>query len=142
MRAVTKYLQYLVIVLAVIIAVLYVMNVNQPYYQDMNTSVLMVILAAVFAATLPLVLKSNDRMIQILSDVSRIIAPTLIIFAGIKFLSMRVESFGYIFASNLEAGNDAAMTAAVQAVWLLVLFVITWIISVIVSFFKINLSRY
>ena len=63
-----------------------------------------------------------------------VVGAALIILAGATFIGMRVESFGYIYGSNLELGNDAAFTAGNQAIWTIVIFVVTWIISVISAF--------
>lgn len=138
MKSVTKVINYLVVALIAVTAIMYYLNVNQPYYKDMNTSLLMMLIMAIILAILPLCLKNESKVMVIVSDICRIAAPILVIYTGVKFLAMRVESFGYIFASNLEAGNEAAMTAAIQAVWLLGLFVLTWILSLIASFFKGN----
>ncbi|WP_089984748.1 hypothetical protein [Clostridium sp. C105KSO13] len=66
------------------------------------------------------------------------VAAVLIIVSAVTFIGMRVESFGYIFGSNLEMGNKAAFSAGRQAIVGIVLFMITWIISVIASFMPVG----
>jgi hypothetical protein len=62
----------------------------------------------------------------------------LIIYAGATFISMRVESFGYIYGSNLELGNQLTFDAGGQAIALIVVFVVTWIISLVASFLEVG----
>lgn len=138
MKKGAKIFNIIVVALIAITSLMYYLNVNQPYYKDMNSTLLFLLIGALILALVPLVLKTDSKIGQLLTDVCRVAAPVLIIYTGIKFLAMRVESFGYIFASNLEAGNDAAMTAAMQAVWVLGLFLVTWLVSLIASFTKLN----
>lgn len=138
MKTLGKYLNYIVIALIVVLSIMYVMNVNQPYYKDMNASLIMLLCISLVLAVVPLFLKNHSKLMILLSDICQVAVPVIVIYTAVRFLAMRIESFGYIFASNLEAGNEAATAAGTQAVWLLVLFVITWILSVIVSFFKLK----
>lgn len=135
------FLAYIVVaIMAIISLVVYVMNVNMPYYKDMNTTILMMMVGALIALVgvimLPLVAKG--KVIDIFVDVLRVAATVLIIASGTKFIGMRIESFGYIFGSNLELGNEAAFSAGSQAIVGIVLFIVTWILAVITSFFKIG----
>ena len=125
-----------VAVLAIVCLGLYIANVNQPYYRDMNQSVVYVMIGALvcIAAALVLPAVSDNCVLKIVADIARVGAAALIILAGATFIGMRVESFGYIYGSNLELGNDAAFTAGNQAIWTIVIFVVTWIISVISAF--------
>ena len=125
-----------VAVLAIVCLGLYIANVNQPYYQDMNQNVVFVMVGALvcIAAALVLPAVSDNCVLKVVADVARVAGAALIILAGATFIGMRVESFGYIYGSNLELGNDAAFTAGNQAIWTIVLFVVTWIISVISAF--------
>lgn len=66
------------------------------------------------------------------------VAAVLIIVSAVTFIGMRVESFGYIFGSNLEMGKKAAFSVGRQAIVGIVLFMITWIISVIASFMPVG----
>lgn len=119
---------------------IYVSNVNTAYYEDMDTSVLLIILCALIAAigTVILSAAAKGKIAEIITDVLRVAATVLIIVAGVKFIGMRVESFGYIFGSNLEMGNDAAFSAGGQAITAIVIFVITWILSIAAAFFKVG----
>ena len=125
-----------VAVLAVVCLGLYIANVNQPYYQDMNTNVVFAMVGALACIAVALVLPavSDNCVLKIVADVARVVGAALIILAGATFIGMRVESFGYIYGSNLELGNDAAFTAGNQAIWTIVIFVVTWIISVVAAF--------
>ena len=125
-----------VAVLAIVCLGLYIANVNQPYYQDMNQNVVFAMVGALVCIAVALVLPavSDKGVLKVVADVARVVGAALIILAGATFIGMRVESFGYIYGSNLELGNDAAFTAGNQAIWTIVIFVVTWIISVIASF--------
>lgn len=125
-----------VAVLAIVCLGLYIANVNQPYYQDMNQNVVFAMVGALVCIAVSLVLPavSDKGVLKVVADVARVVGAALIILAGATFIGMRVESFGYIYGSNLELGNDAAFTAGNQAIWTIVIFVVTWIISVIASF--------
>ncbi|WP_197276432.1 hypothetical protein [Bacillus sp. JCM 19034] len=63
---------------------------------------------------------------------------TQTLFAGVTFIEMRLESFGYIFGSNLELGNEAAFEAGSQAVKGIMLFAVTWVLSSIVAFLDVE----
>lgn len=119
---------------------IYISNVNKPYYEDMRMNVLFMLIGAIVAILVSIILPQlgDSKGLKIVVDVSRIIATVLIIWAGVRFISMRVESFGYIFGSNLELGNEAAFEAGEQAVLLIVIFVITWVLSILASFFNIG----
>ena len=125
-----------VAVLAIVCLGLYIANVNQPYYQDMNQSVVYAMVGALACVAVALVLPavSNNCVLKIVADIARVVGAALIILAGATFIGMRVESFGYIYGSNLELGNDAAFTAGGQAIAAIVLFVVTWIISIVAAF--------
>lgn len=134
------YLNAVVWILAIASLVIYVSNVNKPYYKDMNTSVVFMMIGAIISMLVAFVLVqvSENTVMRIISDILRITAAVLVIEAGVKFITMRVESFGYIFGSNLEMGNTAAFTAANQAVVGIVVFVVTWLLALIASFFSIG----
>ncbi len=125
-----------VAVLAIVCLGLYIANVNQPYYQDMNLSVIWVMVGALACIAVALVLPavSSNRLLTVVADIARVVGAALIILAGATFIGMRVESFGYIYGSNLELGNDAAFTAGGQAILTIGAFVVTWIISVVSAF--------
>lgn len=125
-----------VAVLAIVCLGLYIANVNQPYYQDMNQNVVYAMVGALVCTAVALLLPavSDKGVLKIIADIARVVGAALIILAGATFIGMRVESFGYIYGSNLELGNDAAFTAGNQAIWTIVIFVVTWIISVVAAF--------
>jgi len=129
-----------VAVLAVVCLGLYIANVNQPYYQDMNVNVVCVMAAALACIAVALVVPAvtDNCVLKIVSDVARVVGAALIILAGATFIGMRVESFGYIYGSNLELGNDAAFTAGNQAIWTILIYVVTWVISVVAAFLPVG----
>ncbi len=135
---------YIVVaIMAVITLGIYVSNVNAAYYKDMNSTVLvmMVIAVLLIAVTLVLPQYASGKAVDLVVDIARIATSVLIISAGVMFISMRLESFGYIFGSNLEMGNEEAFTAANQAVLGIILFVVTWVISVIAAFFSVTKKK-
>lgn len=127
-------------VLAIVCLVIYIANVNAPYYQDMNMNVVYMMGGALAALVIALILSQVQccGFVRILTDIVRIAACALIIWACVTFLGMRLESFGYIYGSNLELGNDLAFSAGGQAIWGLILFVVTWVVSVIAAFAKVE----
>ena len=130
---------YLVIaVLTAVCLVMYVMNANAPYYEDMDASIVVMLVAALAAIGAALYLPQNTQINKIIADLCRVAASALIIYAGATFISLRVESFGYIYGSNLELGNQQAFDAGGQAIALIVVFVVTWLISLIASFLEVG----
>lgn len=128
--------ELVVLIMAAVSLGIYVSNVNKPYYEDMNLQIVYIMVGALvlIAASVALTLLGNGKIAYVLADVCRIAATVLIILSGAMFIGMRVESFGYIFGSNLELGNDAAFEAGGQAITGIVVFVITWLLSVVTSF--------
>lgn len=125
---------YLVVaVLTVVCLVMYVMNATAPYYEDLDGNMIFVLMAAVGVTVAAVVMKG-----QVIVDLCRVAASALIIYAGATFISLRVESFGYIYGSNLELGNQQAFDAGGQAIALIVVFVVTWIISLVASFLEVG----
>lgn len=136
MKALGSVLNFISMALIAVTAVMYYLNGNHAYYRDFRSNLLILLIAALVIALVPSFLKAESKYVKIIADVCRVVVPMIVIYTGVRFLAMRVESFGYIFASNLEAGNEAALNGAMQAVWTLVVFVIAWILTVIVSFFS------
>lgn len=130
------YLNGIVSIMILVVTGFYVANVNQPYYQDMNVVIMTILVATLVISLVPFGIQKikETKQRDLISSLEKICVPTLIIYSGIQFLAMRVESFGYIFASNLEAGNEDATRAGTQAILLLVLFVVAWLLSLISAF--------
>ena len=57
---------------------------------------------------------------------------------GVQEENGHLTSFGYIYGSNLELGNQQAFDAAGQAITLIVVFVVTWIVSLVASFLEVG----
>ncbi len=120
--------------------VLYIMNANQTYYQDMNGAI-----AAMFAAALVCTVASyalsnaNGGMAGgIVADVLRVAAPVLLFYGAVAFAGGRVQSLAQIFGSNLELGNESAFIAGKQAIVTIVVGLVAWLVSVVASFFKLG----
>lgn len=132
---------YVIVALMTLISlIIYISNVNKPYYQDMNSNVVMMLVGALVSAivVIALTLLKSNRILTVVSDLLRVVLAALIIVAGVTFIGMRVESFGYIFGSNLELGNEAAFTAGTQAIFGIIVFMATWILSVVTSFMNVR----
>ncbi len=136
MKKLNLWAYIVVAVLTVVCLGLYIANVNQPYYEDMNLTVVYALVGALAAIAVSIVLPivSGNCVLKVVTDVAKVAAAALIIFAGVTFIGMRVESFGYIYGSNLEMGNDAAFTAGGQAITTIVVFVVNWVISLVAAF--------
>ena len=112
---------------------MYIMNATAPYYEDLDGNIIFMLAAAIGVIAAALVLKN-----QVVADLCRVAASALIIYAGATFISLRVESFGYIYGSNLELGNQQAFDAGGQAIVLIIVFIVTWLISLIASFLEVG----
>lgn len=134
------FIYLMVLLLTTSLLFLYLSNVNKPYYQDMRLDVIFLLVGtlAMILLTLGISLFSKAKRLYFVADISRVMAVLLIILGGVTFISMRLESFGYIFGSNLEMGNDAAFDAGTQAIMIIILFMVTWLIAVIAAFFDIG----
>lgn len=142
-QKISLYIYLLVFVLTTSLVFLYISNVNKAYYQDMQVNVLYLLAAALvfLLLTIGLSFHAKTKSLLMAADISRIVASLLIILGGVRFISMRLESFGYIFGSNLEMNNEAAIDAGSQAIMIIVIFVATWLISVIAAFFDIGQKK-
>lgn len=109
----------------------------------MQVNVLYLLAAALvlLLLTIGLSFYAKTKSLLMAADISRIAASLLIILGGVRFISMRLESFGYIFGSNLEMNNEAAFDAGSQAIMIIVIFVATWLISVIAAFFDVGQKK-
>lgn len=139
-QKISLYIYLLVFVLTTSLVFLYISNVNKAYYQDMQVNVLYLLAAALvfLLLTIGLSFYAKTKSLLMAADISRIVASLLIILGGVRFISMRLESFGYIFGSNLEMNNDHAGS---QAIMIIVIFVATWLISVIAAFFDVGQKK-
>ena len=75
---------YLVVaVLTVVCLVMYIMNVNTPYYGDMDVSVVVMLVVALAAIAATIVLPQNTPVNKIIVDLCRVAATALIIYAAV-----------------------------------------------------------
>lgn len=126
----------IVCLLGIVTLVLYVMNATRAYYVDMDTAIVTLLAAALACAAVAVVLegRDKDRTLAVISDVLKVAIPSLVLFAGVMFASARVESIAQVLGSNLELGNVEAHAAATQAVAVIAVALVTWLVSVIASF--------
>ena len=120
--------------------VLYVLNANQAYYQDMNGTIAGLIAGALVCtlASFALVQGQDNKAMGIVSDILRVAAPALLFYGASVFVNARAQSLGQIFGSNLELGNDAAFAAGNQAIVAIVVFMVAWLVSVVAAFFRLG----
>lgn len=123
------------LVLSLVALVFVFLNFNSEYYQDMNALVLVALVAAIALQALVMFVKVP----KLCKDLAIVTIAVLLIYATISFLGMRIQSFGFIFASNLELGNDAAFSAGTQAIYTVIIGVVAWLTSVVGSF--LNLTK-
>lgn len=137
-KAAGKVFYLVAAVLSAITLVLYVLNANQSYYVDLNAGLATLIAAALVCEAVVAVLagKPKSGALKVVNDLLCVAAPTLTFFALASFAAVRVQSLANVFGSNLELGNVAAHEAASQAILVLVLLVVSWLVSVIAAFFK------
>lgn len=130
---------FIIVSFALVIA-----NGNQPYYGDTASLmgiVAMLIIALVLTIAHMIISEfdfADKRIGSILLPLLKAVACLLIIVAGINFAGERIESFGFIFGSNLEQGNESAFIAGGQAITVIEICIITWLISVVTAFFSVK----
>lgn len=132
------------IILLIVCLSLTVSNGNAEYYGDIGKLggvIAMLIIAIVLTVATGVVSQfsfAENKIVRIAIDVARAAIALLIIVAGISFAGARIESFGYIYGSNLEMGNDLAFTAGNQAITTIIIHVVTWVVAMAAAFFAIT----
>lgn len=132
---------YLIVAVMTIVSLaVYISNVTSAYYADMNRSIVIMMVCAFGSIAVMMAISemTYGKIAKAIADAFRVAAAVLIIMSGVTFIGMRVESFGYIFGSNLELGNEAAFRAGTQAITGIILFVVTWLLALIASFLEIR----
>ena len=131
-------------VLMIVSLALVAANGNTVYYNDVASLggiIAAIVFAIVFTVAAVVVSETGlgeNRYASLAADVVRAVGAMLMIVACLTFLNERVESFGYIFGSNIELGNETAFTAGGQAISVIVLCAVTWIISVVSAAFAVT----
>ncbi len=131
---VTSYTSLLAIVLTIVSLVLYVINSNLLYFRNLNASVIaftvvaIVLLAANFVAALFVGNKWYLAFAQVLAAV-------FIMIALKDSIIDRSTAIGYVWFSNLEADNPAAVYALNSAVVFWVTYFIALVGVIVGSFF-------
>lgn len=131
-----RVLYSIVCLLGIVTLVLYAMNATRAYYVDMNTTIVVLLVAALACTAGVVALEGRDkgRALTVVSDILKVAIPSLALSAGVMFASARVESIAQVLGSNLELGNVEAHAAATQAVTVIAVSLATWLVSVIASF--------
>lgn len=128
-------------ILGLIAFILYCANASTTYYNDLKSNiVILCVLGLIFlvaSAVLPQFGFAQNKFVKIAIDVLRMFAAALFIWAMIVFIGDRVESYGYVYASDFEANNPIAVAAAGQSIVAIVFFVLTWFVAVVAAFFPI-----
>ena len=126
----------IVCLLSIVTFVLYVMNATRAYYVDLNPVIAALLVVAIVAEVVVLAVGrgKGSPATAILSDVLRVVVPCCLVVAGVMFISARVESLAQVLGSNLELGNVDAHEAATQAVAVIVVSLVTWLVSVVAAF--------
>lgn len=126
----------IVCLLSIVTFVLYVMNATRAYYVDLNPVIVALLVLAIVCEVLVVALGcgSQGGVKAVLSDILRIAVPAFVAVAGVMFISARVESLAQVLGSNLELGNVEAHEAATQAVAVIVVSLVTWLLSVVSAF--------
>ena len=126
----------IVCLLSIVTFVLYVMNAPRAYYVDLNPVIVALLVLAIVCEVLVVALGcgSQGGVKAVLSDILRIAVPAFVAVAGVMFISARVESLAQVLGSNLELGNVEAHEAATQAVAVIVVSLVIWLLSVVSAF--------
>ena len=126
----------IVCLLSIVTFVLYVMNATRAYYVDLNPVIVALLVLAIVCEVLVVALGcgSQGGVKAVLSDILRIAVPAFVAVAGVMFISARVESLAQVLGSNLELGNVEAHEAATQAVAVIVVSLVIWLLSVVSAF--------
>lgn len=109
----------LVTVMTLISLIVYVSNVSTPYYEDMNVTVLIMMICALVAlvGVVALTGKTQNKVFAIIVDFLRVLAAVLLIMSGVEFIGMRVESFGYIFGSIWKWVTKLLLVRVLRPFW-------------------------
>ena len=126
----------IVCLLSIVTFVLYVMNATRAYYVDLNPVIAALLVVAIVAEVVVLAVGrgKGSPATAVLSDVLRVVVPCCLAVAGVMIISARVESLAQVLGSNLELGNVEAHEAATQAVVVIVVSLLAWLLSVVAAF--------
>lgn len=137
-KTVGKVFYLVAAVLSAVSLVLYVMNANQSYYVDLSMGIAAPIAGALVCEAVVAVLAGRPKpaALKIVCDLLCVAASALLFYVLASFAAVRVQSLANVFGSNLELGNVAAQEAASQAIIVLVLLAVSWLVSVVAAFTK------
>lgn len=141
------------LVLTIVSLAMFSANVTgEGYFKGMDNStvVAMAVLAIVFEVitlVLPLVPAKNkwvETGVRVVSDVLRVLIPIFLVVALLGFVGDRIEGLAYIYFSNedviQEVQTPANLASAELAINGMIMFGVTWVVSLIGSFFGITRS--
>lgn len=140
------YASIVAVILAIVAVIIYGINATDAYFVDQGSGnidpavivftifAIVIIIGRVVAAELV----SDNKIVKIVLDIAAIVACVFLAAAFMCFVGQRVYDFAIVLASDLQAGNDAAYAAVNQSIGGLVVYGISLVISIALSFFTIT----
>ncbi|MBQ7655671.1 MAG: hypothetical protein IJI53_13880 [Clostridia bacterium] len=134
------------VVLAIAAFVLYSSNIGgEGYYKDAAVNNLpLMVWGAVACLVVAVLLNAakGGKVIELLSGVLRIGAPSLLAYGLMNLIAGRVDGLGYIYFSNADVAKEvqtaANMASAQSAIWSMGLLGGAMLIAVIAAFFSLR----
>ena len=141
---------FVTLILAIISFIIYNVNINSAgYFQHASSPnavrymliAIVLFIAAIVIGEIP-VQGIADKIITLLADAARIVAPALCLAAAITLISSRVQGFAFIYFSNEEvlqevqtASNMASSHGAIASI---VALFIAAIVGMVAAFFSLK----
>lgn len=135
------YTSVIVVVLTIVSAVLFRSNATNGYYNDPNSTVILLAAVGVILVIVSIALAQaadTNPVLDTILALVRVLIPVAIMAAGMVFVTGRVYSYGIIFGSDLEAGNEAAHSAAVESIVAMGFCAGSAVLAAITAFFSIK----
>lgn len=135
------------LILAIVSFIIYNVNINSAGYFEHGSSpyavryMILAMVAFVVAIVLVEIPVSGmaEKILTILADAARIVAPALCVAAAITLVSARVQGFAFIYFSNEEVLQEvqtaANMSSAHGAIASIIALFVTAIVGMIAAFF-------
>lgn len=137
-------------ILAVVSYIIYIVNINsEGYFQNASSPYAVrymiisavLFIAAIILAEIPLQ-GIADKIMTILADAVRIVAPVICIAAAVTLISSRVQGFAFIYFSNEEVLQEvqtaANLSSSYGAIASIAALFVTAIVGMIAAFFSIK----
>ena len=141
------YLNLLLVVLIVVSLILFGNNASLALFvaaSSINPGIflcliisLICLLGSVIFAFLPAMSEGTSlKAKRFIVDLLRVVSCVLLGLATVLLVGGRIENLGYYFGSDLYLGNGQAIAAVTQALACIIIFAISWVISLIAIFFS------